>query len=702
MKTNKNQLSKKETEAFFQGLLNAYNQGEYTKAFYLLRSTVHGKYKRGIDVPGLTKFVSKNLKKPSGREQTYQALFHQTINIKKNIGSCYEFKDSLFDNYPIKQAGKGAISQFISHMHSIATCLPKAVQEKSRLPLIDSNGANALHYLLIEIDDVGTTDLTDELKQGAVFAWAVFYDIQLLKYILDGLLFDESYLLENKEFAYNTWFPEAPKFPHFNRLKNEFRWQVQQQLHKTDVDGEAHFQEVDPVLKTNEGLAVLAVTKGTLISSNLPAGTTYLQADVDFQEDPSVTGQTMWYRLVLQHFHTYYRRRLQRFYQPKEFDKLKDQKITHKGTTFSVHEIMALSSLIMAASEMLRDHPQFSAERLELEHQLSFLCEKEPIENVDILLAVNIESAFSESKLALWPHTSIELTEKVLLQQIRRIEDFRSKKDSELSGILDYLISNKIHQGFFKTKDTFLFDTNSVLSIDYAAHTHLRMISGSLYSDKTNKGNGTRNARKRETGVIEQVTDLFGQKGFKVIAHHNYLCNHRNTSQGEMDLLVLSEKEKTGLVFELKLSNSGAHDTRTRIVWTERNLPVVTNQLQKDRRYLSRIKRSNTPSLENYDITGYRFHYFALTDHFFFDHLSLKLTKDRIKAIMVSTFELRCLLDDQYLEIVGDKLPNKTKNLQKLAVHLKQNFFWKNVLPEKDNYKKSSSILTKKEMELNY
>lgn len=508
-----------------------------------------------------------------------------------------------------------------------------------------------------------------------------------------------------------------------NELKNQVKRNVKENESNSMISREQHFLKIDPILKTNEGLATIFHSSGVIINEQTN-GTTALKIedeifdkiiskDVNEREAANVKIMTL---LLEQNFHVRYRAALAQIFQPSDeinvhTSLIKLSELFHA----SLFEIFAaLSSLIAVADIFRYMHSMPNFEGIDGMRRIV----KDYIKSVSLALAPN-EIQIEANKYIANYLDKIEDQQRVFtfhtkdffINYFKKIDELKSKSDEELNLIFNLFCDENGKMPFlpiFKINEQYYFSYKTCLNSDLNRMLYDYFITKELYSNSVNNSNNAINskrAKQREENFNNGIMNTF--KLLTPFVVSNVLFKDPSYEftfggiDGEFDVVAYFKEENILMPIQVKLSNSTVIGEAKVNYWVTNNIKnKAVQQVNKDLtilriangdglKYISRV-------LEIGGVIPYDVKIFPLiiTDNFYADHRSFSYDLNNNKVICLSYFELKHIITKTPVSIEQNILFEKYPqiNAYSLIEIIENNLFWKFLNEKVETYSISKSL----------
>ena len=550
----------------------------------------------------------------------------------------------------------------------------------------------ALFLLRFTIDQALVSEFLD------IFLWA---DFEFRKDTSGHLLFPESKSRESNLYINNL-------------IKTEIKKAFLKKESQSLISKQEHFLKNDLKWKTNEGVVEVMTNKNVKVTSTKP-GTTSLQVDDEIFEklhsdDPAIRNEgTMWllWHQAEQGFHLNLRDGLSEVYIPND---VVDIHYTLKKPfspkfDITIYDFFCITSALISNGKLY--------------HNLS----KHPLQNIASIKSVLFESIMKEnpslSEDEIWKQCDSNLAlnfsgyEKHLnlppvlvfdkndmLAMFRKVEELKEKTDEELITILDFLANPNSSLPFtpiYKLGDNYHFSYVTCL-FNFNRVIYDSFISKELFNNNNKSPDKQKIIGDDQNNRSKLFHESLKNDLLKIATKARSFDRPENT--GDFDVLAYFKEGNALLAIQVKLSNTSPMTERRKAEWIEKHIHRKgIEQIEKDLRFLSSpiglafavkelgLKKPPPNGLEIYQL--------IVTDNFYCDHLSLPLSIDKRKVMVISYFELRNLIDNKQVDDrQGSWVIDKKSPAKSIISNIEKNAFWKFIIPIVKQVKLEKSLTT--------
>lgn len=506
-----------------------------------------------------------------------------------------------------------------------------------------------------------------------------------------------------------------------NYLKNEVKRSFKKNESQPHLSEEAHLKKHDLIWKTDEGLVTLLVSENVTITGT-PPGTTYMQVDDSFFNSGSNDGldpiqKTMALTLE-QSFHYQFRQAMALVYQPNDEVDIHALQVEIKPKIFvSIFELICAMSCLIAKADNFRYKSDFygcsirSLWRGTLE-KLLFSRPELPLTE----LASELDEAFIHGlsqieeryKDSFVPHF---IDQKTIVGWFRKVEELKSKSDSELRAIVDLFSSLESGLPFnpiYESGNQYYFSFLTCWKFNINRHLYDFFISDKLFnSNRKTKEELLRvdkSQKSRELKFTSSIADLLkiltpfvsvGLKFGEPSSEFDF-----GDLEGDCDVLAYFEKENLLLAIQVKLSNVSPRTERRKAEWIQNHIEKKgVSQVVKDQKllaireglaFVSRVLQIPIP------VEKPQVYSLIVTDNFFCDHQSFQYNDEGDKVYCISYFELKSLIRGQ--KVHGKQVawePFDELSAGRYLIRLiEENHFWSFLEDSAKDFQYSKSLMT--------
>lgn len=686
MKSSKRRISEKEIQKAISYIEKCIDAQHFSALWTFLRER-NCCSKLWLEYSKLTEYFDSRRPSPEQKRSAEEYSFFYIVSLSITLKTLEKETYHHFNDSGLQKMGKAHVLKTVCRASDLVHGIPPSFQETSSCPKLDKLGARALHALLKKIHPEGSVSFNNKARKAILYVWALHYDWQVVRQLRNLLLFgNHKPAYYHSLFSHEWPFENDPDFASLTSIKAHARRELLRREYHTAVNKEHHFQTIDPTLKTNEGIAMIITSSGMEVDQkSVQNGLTSLRLNTNGDDMNDFVEKAKMVTMV-QHFHHNLRQHLQTYYEPKEFDQVKRQKVTFNDESFSIYELVYLLSAFYSAAIMLQEHPMASLGAHRIKEMLKHGLNEFEVETLSVFQLADILNQTWDVKDDFWPMHYVKIPRNSLIGSIKHLVEFKECSDAKIEAMLDFLVDRPDFYGAYLVNGSYYFSTEMLVDPDHLARVHQQIIAHYLYKGEgKRKPEASKTQRSREKNVCHQLKNLFEGKGLICQANTDFKFTDFDGKEveGEMDLLVHSPEEKVALVFEVKLNNTGAVGSEGKFRWFNGHLKKVKEQLAKDIKYLSGNCNEN--------FEGYAFYYFMLTDNFFRDHNKFSFSNANT-GMVVSMFELRCILGDYENNYVAPQ--DGVASLKKLAELLEQNWFWQKMYQQDQSKQSYRTALT--------
>ncbi len=493
-----------------------------------------------------------------------------------------------------------------------------------------------------------------------------------------------------------------------NVLKSRYKRSLLKKESQELLSSEQHFKTVDPVLKTNEGLAVIFHSSGIKTEASSP-GLTSIQLDDQLfeqiqSEDEATKNKAlvaMMYAALNQSFHYHYRHALASVFQPKEAQEIHQLRIKlPTGINISLCELFCTVSCFYAIADNYRYVRQLPGTggigmlKDSITNQLKRKYPEKKQEQLQDQADAIIANQLSDIEKINQPFDI--LPQEVLLNHLRRIEELKQKTDRELMQIIDFLCSANNCLQFnpiYKLGEEYLIPHQLYSVVDVNLMLYDYFVTQQLYSSKWKEA-GSEEAKMvgylqglRSEKISRDVRQLLSQlTGFttcevKFSSDNKYRLDGLN---GDIDVLAYFENENILMPIQIKLSNTSIIHEKGKAAWVRDHIYTKgREQVEKDLKLLKlkdgqkliakRLGIANLKRLAEAKVCP-----LIVTDNFYADHSSFLAGENNTCVHCISFFELKCLVTGTRISSTQQTLPTlqEQKSAALLFDLIEKNVFW--------------------------
>lgn len=587
--------------------------------------------------------------------------------------------------------------------------------QPSNFPSYTEESLEAVKILLSEIipslNEENKSAYSVELTQFANNLIKIQTDIALLSEFLDAFVwadFEMQQRANSKGFELRL-FDEVSKEENLfilNNLKTAIKRDFKRKESHPKISGEEHFKKVDPKLKTDKGLATVYITGGKITSQT--EGTTFIQVDEDYfkdfhSEDPK-TKEAATLKMMLdsqeQNFHYQYRQALSQVYQPNDEIDIHDLHLEIKNNVFvSLYDLLCVMSCLIARADAFRylsELPKGSIKAIR--NQFILLIQQKQPELTTEQLYSYANSFFvhslSEIEKQENNNTFIFVEHETILNWLKKIEELKTKSETELNAMIDLLTSFESPLPFnplYKIDDKYYF---SYIACGYRFNLN-QLLYDNYISDKLFNPNNKPQKEKplveetqksREIRFTNSLKEIFKTLTPFVESGLEYGDPKLNYDFGELrgdfDVIVYFEKENVIFPIQVKLSNVSPRTEKRKEEWIVNRIETKgIKQVVKDIKLLqtkSGLKFIADKLGIKSEIKQPLVYPLIVSDNFFADHIPFVYNEQDDYVFCVSYFELKHLLLNQKIhDKQTDWLPFESHNAaSRLIEAVEENSFW--------------------------
>jgi hypothetical protein len=491
-----------------------------------------------------------------------------------------------------------------------------------------------------------------------------------------------------------------------NYIKTAIKRDFKRKESQPKISEEEHFKKNDPKQKTDKGLATVYITGGTITSQT--EGTTFIQVEEDYfkdfhSEDPKLREAATLKMLSdsqEQNFHYQYRQAFSEIYQPTDEIDIHALHLEIKNNVFvSLYDLICVMSCITARADAFRymsDSPNGSIKTIKKQF-LSNIKQQHPELTAEELHS-STNTFFIQLLNEIEKHngvsTFIFIEQDSILNWLKKIEELKSKSETELTAMIELLTNYKSPLPFnplYKIDDKYYF---SYTSCGYRFSLN-RELYDNYISDKLFNPNNKQQKEKpliedtqksREIRFTNSLKELFKTLTPFVEAGLEYGDPKLNYDfgelRGEFDVIAYFEKENIIFPIQVKLSNVSPRSEKRKEEWIVNRIETKgIKQIVKDIKLLqskSGLKFLADKLNFNYEIKQPLIYPLIVSDNFYADHVSFSYNEQGDYVICVSYFELKHLLLNMKIhDKQVDWLPFDSNNAaSRLIEAVEGNSFW--------------------------
>jgi hypothetical protein len=508
-----------------------------------------------------------------------------------------------------------------------------------------------------------------------------------------------------------------------NELKREVQRNFKRVASHPKISEEEHFKKVDPVFKTNEGLALI-LHSNNMILTNKTSGTTSLQLKDDTlftdltSDDPKKRDEASLNLLILiqeQNFHYRFRNAISQIYDPNDEVNIHDLRLElQPNVNVSLYDLICAMSCLIARADMFRyfgempngsiktiksnfvsyhklKNPELTTEYLEEFANYVIIEKLHEIENLEATITFHF------------------FDEEIILSWLKKIDELKSKSELELKTMIDLITDINSPLPFnplYKIEGKFYFPYATCLKVDLNRMLYDHYISDKLFNSYQKEQNEKqligKTQKNRETRFTNSLKDLFktitpyAESGLEF--SRTNLTNGLKALNGEFDVIAYFEKENIILPIQVKLSNVSPRSEKRKKEWILQQLQTKgVAQVKKDLEFLYSdfgLKFVSDKFKTKNEIKEPRIYPLIVSDNFFADHVSMPFNENGECVICVSYLELEHIILN---EKVHDKQTNilpleKNNAASQLIEMIEKNLFWDFLKPIAENFTFSQSL----------
>lgn len=588
--------------------------------------------------------------------------------------------------------------------------------QPSNFPTYTEESLQAIKILLDEIlpklKKENKTSYSVELTQLSLNLIKIQIDIALLAEFLDAFVW-AYFEMQQKENAigFELRLPDKANKEEnlfvINYLKTAVKRDFKRKESHPKISEEEHFQKNDPTWKTQEGLATVFHSSNMTVTSQTP-GTTAFQVEDDswltnmISKDPKTSNEAIFKMMMLsqeQNFHHQFRQALSQVYQPNDEIDIHALHLEIKPNIFvTLYDLLCVMSCLIARADVFRYYSDFPMASIKtIKNQLLIHTKQQyPELNIEQLhestnfsIVKGLPDIEKLKEQLAFPFFDLEM----ILGWLKKIEELKSKSESELNAMIDLLTSfesplrfnplYKIDGKYYFSYTTcgrfnlnqLLYDnyiTDKLFSLKFKALNEQKEISSRSNSRAENFANSTRDLLRKVTPFVES---------------NIYYGGHKNNwefgeLEGDIDVVAFFEDENILLSIQIKLSNVSQKKESERQRWVNTKIyDEGKTQIQKDMTILkaeSGLKFIADKLGIKKEIKHPVIYPLIVTDNFFADHTLFTYNEQGDHVFCVSYFELKHLLLNQKIhDKQTEWLPFESSNAaSRLIEVVEANSFW--------------------------
>lgn len=494
-------------------------------------------------------------------------------------------------------------------------------------------------------------------------------------------------------------------------LKSSIQRGFRQETAQQGISDEKHFRVNDPKSKTHEGLAVISYNSNVIDISEVGKGLTAVPMDDEIfrlmsssdaaeQTDGNLRAMT---EMMEHNFHHKLRHAIADIYV------LNDEIDIHalhielgEGKFLTLFELLVAVCSLTAMSDNIRylsDVQGFPALYRSVRAAIRSTHPEYCDDELDMACAANIASHLpmleSRDEFTLF----LMLSNEMVLSILRKVEELKSKSDTELQGIIDLLASSDHRLPYnilYKSDNEYLLNFQVCTRFPVARDFYDYYITERLFTPKPNKHKAEliridKNQKSREMSFNQSLRRLLSQLTPYVMDSLDFKSPNPDYNfgelEGDIDAIAYFENENLIMPMQVKLSNRTPWNEKRKRQWVEDKLingkSNAVSQVNKDRQLLQntvglKFIASQLGLGKEIDCNTLTIYPLIVTDNFFADHERLPYGDEGNHVLCVSYFEIKNLIQHQKVhvgqsdwEAFTDKMP-----AHHLIDLLERNVFW--------------------------
>lgn len=495
------------------------------------------------------------------------------------------------------------------------------------------------------------------------------------------------------------------------KVKTAFKRQYKAFDSQNDISNQEHFKKFDRIYKTNEGLATVFYSGGTVTGG--PAGTTALEIEEDIFElleskssDERNEGMLkMMEKVIETNYHYQLRNALAAIFQPNDTLDVHTYSLKLEKFGCTLYELFSAISSLAALADNLRytaEFPDSCDLSVTKTRIVSLIRNEHPALREEELESASLSAIVGDfAAIEVINDPFYILSKDTLHKYFRKTEELKGKSDEELDTIVDILSSPDKSIAFnpiYKLRDGFLFAYKTFLHCDVNRAVYDFFVSRELFNNhKTSDSKQTASNHKNREEIFNRSIKEALQSITPFAKSNIDLKKFDNKISGEIDILGYFPKEKLVLSIQVKLSNTTIRTEQYKATWIqEKLLNEAGRQTARDSKILSSPSSGELLSkvfdIEvNEDVDVY---HLIVTDNFYADHYDFPITNSDITVLCVSHFELTSLLKNIRIRADQDKWDLFANDIpgNNLIDLLENNVFWRFAGRAIEDYKMNDTL----------
>ena len=495
-------------------------------------------------------------------------------------------------------------------------------------------------------------------------------------------------------------------------IKTEFKRSYKRGEAQGEISQQPTFKKLDPIYKSDLGLAPIIVSKGITVTSSTP-GITFLEdtegildkiTSENLEEQAKAQAQLL-KTIIEQNFLVNFRRAHSEVWQPADVIDIHALHIYVGDTYVSLFDIFCVSSCLIAFADNLRYVDEISQGNIAALKNLLLwqvrsknppLSEQQINEGCDKYIVDHLSDIEKSSNYHLFHYFG--LTEFINL--LKRTEELKGKTDKDLESIINLFASIDSSLPFsflYRVDDKYYFSYKTCNLANLNRMIYDAIITQKLFNNRDKSGSEKDIANSehgnRETMFNTAIEKLFKTLTPKVRSSLKFSDPKNNYDFGELegdfDAIAYFEKENLLIPVQVKLSNTTKSSERKKYQWVRDNIEnmelkdVALRQVEKDLILLTNPSGlkfvSEKLGLDKViNSVGLTIVPLIITDNFYVDHQEYTFSEKYKPVIVISFFELEHLITNVRIDDRQSAWDSLTvgKSGNELIRLIKENVFW--------------------------